>query len=65
MANSAKVVYNVKGSERMALANSRDRLMPPMNPAYSKTGERTQDRLPTPMRPPSQVRPTVTPTVKK
>ena len=65
MANSAKVVYNVKGPERMALANSRDRLMPPMNPAYSKIGGRTQDRLPAPMRPTSQMHQTVTSTVKK
>lgn len=59
------LVFNVKGPERMALVNSQDRLMPPMNPAYSKTGGRTQDRLPTPVRPTSQVRPTVTSTVKK
>lgn len=59
------VVFNVKGPERMSLANSRDRLMPPMNPIYSKTGARTQDRLPAPMKPPSQVRPAATSTVKK
>ena len=65
MANSARVVLNVKRPERMALANSRDRLMPPMNPAYSKTGGRTQDRLPAPKSPPSQVHPATISTVKK
>jgi len=58
-------VHNIKGSERMTFANSQDRLMPPMNPAYSKIGGRTQDRLPTPMRPTSQMHQTVTSTVKK
>ena len=59
------VVFNVKGPERMALANSRDRLVPPMNPAYSKVGGRTHDRLPPPMKTPLQVRPETTSTVKK
>lgn len=63
--NNAWLVFNVKGPERMSLANSRDRLMPPMNPAYSETGGRTQDRLPMPMRPTSQVHPIVTSAVKK
>jgi len=63
--DTVRFITNIKGPERMALANSRDRLMPSMNPARSKTGGRTHDRLPTPMRPPSQVRPTVTSTVKK
>jgi len=63
--DNSRVVFNVKGPERMALANSRDRLMPPMNPACLKTGARTQDRLPTPMKPTSQVHPTVTSTAKK
>ena len=54
------LVFNVQGPERMAFANSRDRLSPPMNPAYSKTERLTQDRLPAPMRPASQVRPTAT-----
>ena len=63
--DSSGVVLNVKGSERMSLANSRDRLMPPMNPAYSKVGGRTHDRLPPPMKTPLQARPEATSTVKK
>ena len=59
------IVFNVKGAERMALANSRDRLMPPMNPAYSKVGGRTHDRLPPPMKTPLQVRPETPSTAKK
>lgn len=65
MANSARVVLNVKKPECMAIANTRDRLMPPMNPAYSKTEGRTHDRLPTPMRPLSQADSIATSAVKK
>ena len=63
--DNSGVVFNVKRPERLSLANSRDRLMPPMNPIYSKIGGRTQDRLPAPMKPPLQVRPAATSTVKK
>ncbi len=63
--DNSGVAFDVKGPERMSLANSRDRLMPPMNPAYSKVGGRTHDRLPAPMKPPLQVRPAGTSTVKK
>ena len=63
--DNSGVAFDVKGPERMSLANSRDRLMPPMNPAYSKVGGRTHDRLPPPMKTPLQVRPAGTSTVKK
>jgi hypothetical protein len=63
--DSSGVVLNVKEPERMSLANSRDRLVLPMNPAYSKVGGRTLDRLPPPMKTPLQMRPETTSTVKK
>ena len=44
-------VCNVSPMSRAFLANTRDRLVIPLNPASSSLGGRTQDRLPPPMRP--------------
>ena len=48
---SSNVVFNVKPMARVFLANTRDRIAAPKNPMSSYQGGRTQDRLPTPMRP--------------
>ena len=53
-------VFNVKETPQAFLANTRDRLAAPINPTSSNHGGRTQDRLPTPMRPSLTSRPVVT-----